>query len=149
MRELSRRNVVRGLTVAVFSLPAVGAASVAAETPPAIKGYDPVAYFTVGKAVLGSPAFELAWDDQRYRFSSADHRAMFEANPARYAPHFQNFCAMALARGQNVEANPEYWLITDGKLYLFAGPQGPALFQQDLEGNIVKANESAVRPARN
>jgi hypothetical protein len=51
---------------------------------------------------------------------------------------------MALTKGELDEANPDNWLITDGKLYIFgkARPMGPELFQQDLAGNIAKANEN-------
>ena len=51
---------------------------------------------------------------------------------------------MALAEGELVEANPEYWLISEGKLYIFGkpAPTGPELFQQDLAGNIAKANQN-------
>jgi hypothetical protein len=51
---------------------------------------------------------------------------------------------MALALNQVVVANPENWLISDGKLYVFgkAAPVGPVLFQQDLSANIVKANQN-------
>jgi hypothetical protein len=69
---------------------------------------------------------------------------MFKADPVRYAPQFGNFCAMALAKGEVVVANPQNWLISDGKLYVFGSPApaGPELFQKDLAGNIKKANEN-------
>jgi YHS domain-containing protein len=117
--------------------------SVADEALPlAIKGYDPVAYFTLDKAVVGKPDIEYEWDEQRYRFVSAEHRELFKADPVRYAPQFANFCAMALARGEVHEANPEYWLISGGKLYLFGGPSGWERFRQDPDGNIPKANDN-------
>ena len=110
----------------------------------AIKGYDPVAYFTDGKPVRGTAEFEYAWDDHTWRFASAEHLALFRADPARYAPQFGNYCAMALALNQVVVANPENWLISDGKLYVFgkAPPMGPELFSKNLAGNVVKANEN-------
>ncbi len=37
----------------------------------AIKGYDPVAYFTMGRPVQGEPEFEHTVDDVRYRFAMA------------------------------------------------------------------------------
>jgi YHS domain-containing protein len=114
--------------------------SVADEALPlAIKGYDPVSYF---KAVVGKPDIEYEWDEQRYRFVSAEHRELFKADPVRYAPQFANFCAMALARGEVHEANPEFWLVFGGKLYLFGGPSGWERFRQDPDGNIPKANDN-------
>src|SRR6266446_4122172 len=67
-----------------------------------------------------------------------------KADPARYAPQFGNFCAMALSKGEIVVADPENWLISDGKLYVFgkAAPAGPALFQQNLAENMAKANQN-------
>jgi hypothetical protein len=57
----------------------------------AIKGYDPVAYFTEGHPVKGKKEFEFTWQDARWRFSSADNRDLFAANPERYAPKYGGF----------------------------------------------------------
>lgn len=144
MHYLSRRNAIRGLVLVVAGQTfATASRSIAAEKAPlAIKGYDPVAYFTVGSPVRGLPEIEYEWDEYRYRFSRAEHRELFKADSVRYAPQFANFCAMALSKGEIVEADPENWLISEGKLYVFGKPIGPALFQQDLAGNIVKANQN-------
>ena len=113
------------------------------DAPLAIRGFDPVAYFTDYKPMVGSHDFQFEWDEHRYQFASAQHRDMFKAEPLRYAPQFANFCAMALTRGELEEANPEYWLISDGKLYLFGKPVGPELFQRSLAENLAKARENA------
>ena len=107
-----------------------------------ISGYDPVAYFTDGKPVQGKPEFEYSWHRLRWRFASAEHRDLFKASPVRYAPQFGNYCAMALALNQIVVADPENWLISDGKLYVFGkpAPAGPELFKKDLAANVTKAN---------
>lgn len=148
--QLSRRTAVRLLTLAAAALPLALTApgstgfATAQTTPLAIKGYDPVAYFTAGKPTPGLAEFEHVWDEHRYRFASAANRDLFKAEPARYAPQFGNFCAMALAKGMVVVADPENWLISDGKLYVFGSPApaGPALFQRDLTGNISKASDN-------
>jgi YHS domain-containing protein len=110
----------------------------------AIRGYDPVAYFTLGKPVLGLSSIEYEWDEHKYRFSTTEHRELFKANPLQYAPQFGNFCAMALTRGEIEEANPENWLISDGKLFLFGKPIGPARFQETLSENLQKASQNRV-----
>ena len=46
---------------------------------------------------------------------------------------------MSLSRGEIADSNPEWWLISDGKLYFFGKPQGPELFQKDLVENQAKA----------
>jgi hypothetical protein len=108
----------------------------------AIKGYDPVAYFTLQRATPGVAQFDYEWDEHRWQFSSARHRDLFKTDPVRYAPQFANFCAVALTRGEVREANPEYWLISDGKLYLFGKSIGPDLFSKGLENNIERANQN-------
>ena len=145
MQHLSRRNAICLALLAAAAPFAISISPVASETLPlAIKGYDPVAYFTVAKPTPGLPEIEFEWDKQRYRFSRAEHREQFKADPERYAPQFANFCAMALSKGERVVADPENWLISDGKLYVFGkpAPAGPALFQKDLAGNIAKANQN-------
>ncbi len=114
----------------------------AAELPLAIKGYDPVAYFTLRRATPGDARFEYSWDEHRWQFANARHRELFKADPVRYAPQFANFCAVALARGEVLAANPEYWLISDGKLYLFGKAAGPDLFRRDVPGTVEKANRN-------
>jgi hypothetical protein len=142
---LSRRGAVQLVALAAAAAFAMGtSAAIAEDTPLAIKGYDPVAYFTLGKPTKGVPEFAYDWDDHRYLFVSAEHRDRFKADPVRYAPQFGNYCAMALAKGEIVIANPENWLVNDGKLYVFGkpAPAGPALFQSDLATNVVKANQN-------
>src|SRR5215212_4664114 len=142
---LSRRSAVQFVALAAVAFSILGTLSaIAQDIPLAIKGYDPVAYFTVGKPTKGAPEFAYDWDDHRYLFVNADNRDRFKADPVRYAPQFGNYCAMALAKGQIVVANPENWLISEGKLYVFGSPApaGPVLFQSDVAANVVKANQN-------
>jgi hypothetical protein len=143
MHNLYRRNVIRlGFLVAVLPFVTPIPFVAAEPTPLAIEGYDPVAYFTTGRAVRGLPEIAYEWDEHSYLFSSAQHRKLFQTDPVRYAPQFANFCAMSLARGELVEADPENWLISDGKLYIFGKMIGPELFQKDLAGNVSRANQN-------
>jgi len=92
--------------------------------PLALKGYDPVAYFTDAKPTPGLEQFELLWDGQRYRFANAKHREMFKASPDKYAPQFGGLCAMNLSNGVRRESDPHNWVISNGNLYVFAGERG-------------------------
>jgi hypothetical protein len=144
VHHLSRRQA--GWLFALVALMAMlsGTGGVGADDVPlAIRGYDPVGYFTDVKALPGRPEFELELQEHRYRFVSTAHRELFKADPARYAPQFSSHCAISLARGEVVEGNPEYWLISEGKLYLFGKPTGPAAFQQALTENVEKARQNA------
>lgn len=84
----------------------------------AIKGYDPVSYFTEGKPVKGSKAFTHEYKGATWRFSSAEHRDLFAATPAKYEPQYGGWCAYAMADGKKVKIDPKAWQIYDGKLYL-------------------------------
>ena len=52
----------------------------------AIMGYDPVAYFTEGRAMKGSEEFAYDWLGTPWHFANAKHRDMFTADPTKYAP---------------------------------------------------------------
>lgn len=143
MLSYSRRKAVRHLAILAAAAACLPARSMAANPlPVAIKGYDPVAYFKLGKPTRGRPNIWHDWDERRYLFASEEHRDLFKADPVRYAPQFPDFCAMSLTRGEIVEANPEYWLVSDGKLYMFGKPVGPDLFQQNLAQNVNSANRN-------
>src|SRR5271166_6290502 len=79
---------------------APGSTAWGAETRLSISGYDPVAYFTDGKPVLGKPEFEQVWHNLRWRFATAEHRDMFVKDPNRYTPEYDGYCAMGIANGQ-------------------------------------------------
>ena len=57
----------------------------------AIGGYDPVAYFTQGKAVKGSEEYPHQWRGATWHFKSEEHRAMFASNPEKYAPQYGGY----------------------------------------------------------
>jgi YHS domain-containing protein len=84
----------------------------------AIRGYDPVAYFTEGKPRKGSAEFAAQYQGAAWHFASAAHKALFEANPAKYAPAYGGFCAYGVAQGYLVKIEPDAWAIRDGTLYL-------------------------------
>ena len=102
-----------------------------AEQRLALKGYDPVAYFTENRATIGDAKFQYDWDGATYRFVSTKHLDLFKADPDRYLPQYSNLCAASVAKGVKVQGQPEHWLVHDGRLYLFGGPQGPALMRAD------------------
>jgi YHS domain-containing protein len=144
---MTRRAAVRTLAGLACAPTVTFRAQARAEhdkAPVAIKGYDPVAYFTLGRPVRGHADLEFEWDARRYRFSSEAHRERFRTDPVRYAPQFPDLCAMSLTRGEVVDANPEYWLIADGKLYMFGKPIGPKLFQERLVDNVERANQGGL-----
>ena len=105
----------------------------------AIKGYDPVAYFTKGRAIKGSEKFALTWMGAPWHFANARHRDLFAAEPIKYAPQFGGYCADGVAYGQSTaNIDPEAWRIINGKLYLNYD-KGAAAELEEIPGQIDKA----------
>jgi YHS domain-containing protein len=146
MSILSRRAfIAAGLALCLPVMVVVGAraqvqhATPASGTRVALKGYDPVSYFTDGKPEQGSAQFTFGFDDTTYWFKTAEHRDKFASDPERYAPQFDGYCAMMLSRGHKVEADPEAWTVTNGKLYVFAGKPGAEKFVKESVAFAEKA----------
>jgi len=108
----------------------------------AIAGADPVAYFTQGDYVPGEPAFSYEWGGATWQFASAEHRDLFIANPAQYAPQYGGFCAWAVSQGYTAAIDPNAWTIVDGKLYLNYDQRIQRRWSQDIPGNIAKADQN-------
>jgi YHS domain-containing protein len=143
MNRFSRRGFLH--LIGPGALAALGAPALAAETARmALKGYDPVAYFTEKRATVGNPQFQMEWDGATYQFASASHLALFKGDPDRYLPQYSNLCAASVAKGVKIEGDPEHWLVVDGRLYLFGGPAGPGLMAAD-PGMTQRADENYKR----
>ena len=90
------------------------------ENKVAIQGYDPVGYFTQGKAIKGKKELTTSYQGVVYKFSSSENKEAFLKNPSKYEPQYGGWCAYAMgSAGEKVEINPETFKIIDGKLYLF------------------------------
>lgn len=86
----------------------------------AISGYDPVAYFTLKKAVKGKSTYLVTEKNVTYYFSSKENMETFIKNPSAYEPEYGGWCAYAMgATGEKVSVDPETFKIVNNKLYLF------------------------------
>ncbi len=86
----------------------------------ALQGYDPVAYFTLNKAVKGKKDLAVAAEGATYYFSNSQNKDLFRANYAKYEPKYGGWCAYAMgANGEKVEIDPETYKIVNGELFLF------------------------------
>ncbi len=100
--------------------PAIGDYNLPKNSSLALEGYDPVAYFTVGKAVKGSENITTVFRGVVYRFSSEDSRGTFAADPERYLPTYGGWCASAMGdKGTKVEIDPKNFKVKEGRLFLF------------------------------
>lgn len=108
----------------------------------AIKGYDPVAYFTDGKPVKGSKDFEHEYMDATWRFASAAHRDSFARDPKKYMPQYGGYCAYGVSKGYAVGIDPEAWKIVGGKLYLNYNADVQKEWLEDVPGRVKSADEN-------
>lgn len=108
----------------------------------AIKGADPVAYFTEDAYVQGSDEFTHDWDGATWHFASAENRDMFASDPEKFAPEYGGFCAWAVSQGSTAPIDPTAWKIVDGKLYLNYDARVQAQWSEDIPGNIAKADQN-------
>ncbi|WP_261332842.1 YHS domain-containing (seleno)protein [Rhizobium leguminosarum] len=105
----------------------------------AIKGYDPVAYFTENQAVEGSETYSHHWLGATWYFASARNRDLFKGDPSKYAPQYGGYCADGVSFGTvTTNIDPKAWRIIDGKLYLSYDP-GAA---EGMEKNPTKVTDS-------
>ena len=135
------RNALLSVGLALAVVPAT-AGLAAAETEVnivegyAVHGYDVVAYFTQGKPVVGDDRFTAEYEGATYRFSSAEHRDTFTADPAQYAPQYGGYCAFGTAMGRKFDGDPNAWAVVDGKLYLNLNKNIQARWKKDVPGFI-------------
>ncbi len=108
----------------------------------AIKGYDPVAYFSEKRPVKGLPEFEYVWLGARWRFAGAGHRDVFSHNPERYAPKYGGYCAYAVSQGKIADIDPEAWTVFEGKLYLNLNKDVQKLWEKDMKKYIEMADRN-------
>ncbi|HXV77505.1 MAG TPA: YHS domain-containing (seleno)protein [Candidatus Polarisedimenticolaceae bacterium] len=106
----------------------------------ALQGYDPVAYFTDGKPVKGRAEINATHEGAIYHFASAEHRAMFVDDPAHYAPQYGGYCGYAASINKISPIGPEWFQVIDDRLILQHNKKAWTLWNEDLPGNIVKAD---------
>ena len=106
----------------------------------ALKGFDPVAYFSAGTPTKGLPTYSATWQGATYHFSSAANREAFVAKPDAYAPQYGGYCAMGVAGGAKFDIDPTAWRVENGRLYLNKDPRTQTVWLRDVPGNIVKAD---------
>ena len=150
-RSILRRVIAPLLTVAL-SLTAGAASAIepvfSTVFGGAIRGYDPVAYFTQGRPVEGKRAYRHEWMGATWSFASAENRAAFAADPEKFAPRYGGYCAWAVSQGYTASIDPDAWRIVDGALYLNYSLAVQEQWAKDIPGNIASADVNWPRLLR-
>ncbi len=108
----------------------------------ALRGYDPVAYFTAGEPTRGDFQITAEHNGAVYRFASEENKALFVANPEAYAPAYGGFCAFGAAMGFKFDGDPHLWKVVDNKLYLNLAPGIQKRWEADRANLIVAADDN-------
>ena len=111
----------------------------------AIKGYDPVAYFQVGKALKGNESFTVQWHNLTWYFQTRDNMNLFKSSPEKYAPQYDGYCAWAMTEARKAITDPEVWKMVNGKLYLNCSMAAYEKWSRDIPGNIKKADANWLK----
>jgi YHS domain-containing protein len=106
-----------------------------------LKGADVVAYFTQGAYQPGKAEFSSRHEGVDLRFGSAEHKALFEQEPAKYLPQFGGYCANGIVYGIPWGGDADTWKIIDGKLYIFGGQASKDAFELDEANNLALAKQ--------
>ncbi len=146
-RFLFLRLPVAAALLALLTIPTPAAA---AEDPVftttlsnvAIRGYDPVVYFTEAEPVEGSSDHTYEWNGAEWRFASAENRDRFAEDPERWAPQYGGYCAWAVSRGYTASTDPEAWTVVGDRLFLNYSLSVMSQWQEDRDANIEKADEN-------
>jgi YHS domain-containing protein len=129
----------RLLPVMVLLLLPTGAAAQmrSGEAPPdALDGLDPV-LLVQGKPIEGKSAFAAVHGPFTYLFSTAETKAAFLREPAKYEIQLGGLCARM---GKTTGANPADYVVHRGKIYIFGS--------DECHKRFVANPEKYVPPAR-
>ncbi len=140
MKTFARISVLLILTASAASMLAAPGPNVDKEGV-GLQGYDPVAFFTDKKPVMGKEEFHSAYHDVTYRFASAEHQQMFEKDPASFTPQFGGYCAYGVAKGHTSPIKIDAFQIVNGRLLMQYDSGVRDEFNKDQEGNLEAADK--------
>jgi YHS domain-containing protein len=108
----------------------------------ALHGYDPVAYFVAAEPQKGQAQYSYEYKGSKFYFASEANRRAFMEAPEKYAPQFGGYCAYGTSQGYKVSTQPDAFAIVKDKLYLNYNKKVQGIWQQDVPGNIERAEKN-------
>jgi len=141
-KSVVKRLLFVFLALAALSTEAPAKELLNLENGVAIQGYDPVAFFADNRPVRGNAQFQSEYRGAKYYFASAEHKAAFDKEPAKYEPQFGGYCAYGASRGKTVPIRIETWEIINGRLLLQYDLDVKSKFDKDPQGTLRKADEN-------
>jgi YHS domain-containing protein len=101
-----------------------------------LKGYDPVAYFTLGKPTPGRPDIKEEYEGVTYRFADEANRKQFRSDPEKFKPQYNGFCSNGLVYAIPNGGDAETFKIVNGRLFIFGGANSKKYWEMDEKRNI-------------
>lgn len=108
----------------------------------ALRGYDPVAYFVAAEPQQGQSQYSYEYKGSKFYFANEANRRAFMKTPEKYAPQFGGYCAYGTSQGYKVSTQPDAFAIVKDKLYLNYNKKVQGIWQQDVPGNIERAEKN-------
>ncbi len=130
--QFSRKLLIPIFGMLMMPIVASGAEPVSKNsiTGIALGGQDTVAYHRLDggqphKAVEGNKKWEVEWKGASWLFTSQADRDLFAADPEKYSPAYNGFCANALGLGEGLfKTDGSQWQIFGDRLYTFYAARG-------------------------
>ena len=114
------KNLIFATILLAASFANAKAAGLFTEDGVFIDGYDPVSYISENKAVKGQSKVQWEYKGSKVYFSNEKNKKAFQAEPEKYVPAYNGYCAYAMAaKGSLVEIDPKSFKVINGKTYLF------------------------------
>ena len=136
--RIKKMKRLQFLLAAAATLFFTATSAVAAE--PALDGYCPVCYIEAGKAVKGDKQFAAVHNGKTYYFVSEETKGLFVANPDKYLPAYDGYCAYGMSFGKKIKSDPKAFTVVNGKTYLNKNAAISKDFRKDEAGFIAKAD---------
>ncbi|MEM9704757.1 MAG: YHS domain-containing (seleno)protein [Pseudomonadota bacterium] len=110
------------------------------ETGIAMEGFDPVGFFTEGKAMRGAAEITTVYRGARFQFATAENRDRFLKNPERYLPAFGGYCTYTIAEGALTPASPLHWTIHGDRLFFTRSAAANEAFRRERK-EVIEAGD--------
>lgn len=107
-----------------------------------LDGYCPVAYLVMEKAVEGDAKYSSTYEKETYYLANAKAKEMFDAEPVKYLPKYDGYCATAVAMGKMMESDPQLFSVYNGSTYLFSSKMAKESFDKDPKMTIKNADKN-------
>ncbi|MCX2573183.1 YHS domain-containing (seleno)protein [Pedobacter sandarakinus] len=138
---MKRTLIVAALSLFILFSASAQQSEIFAPGGKAIRGFDPVAFFTQAKALKGVDTLSYQWKDVTWLFASAENMAMFKADPEKFAPQYGGYCAYGCSNNYKAPTQADTWTVVDDKLYFNYNVKVKEMWTKEQTERIKAADE--------